>query len=71
MNPNWRQIFITVRSEVSSITQKYHEIYRNLKIHNFDNIKYLCNQSTELDETGTKLLRKLYSTTLPMKDFDF
>jgi hypothetical protein len=35
--------------------------------HNFDNIKYICNQSTDLDETGTKLLRNLYSTTLPIQ----
>jgi hypothetical protein len=32
--------------------------------HHFDNIKYLCNQSTDLDETAIKLLRKFYFITL-------
>jgi hypothetical protein len=60
--------------------QKSPEKYKNRKISlNFDDLKYLCNQSTDFDETALKLLRKFYFITLAIqiaqkfhsKHFDF
>jgi hypothetical protein len=38
-----------------------------VKSHNFDNLKYLCNQSTDFDETAIKLLRKFFFITLAIQ----
>jgi hypothetical protein len=69
MNPNKFLIFITIRSEGSSIIC-HTNLLKNIKIvksHNFYNLKYICNQSTDFDETAIKLLRKFYFITLAIQ----
>jgi hypothetical protein len=61
--------FISVGFEGHSVI--WHKNFmKNIKIvksHNFDNLKYLCNQTTDLDETAIKLLRKFYFITLAIQ----
>jgi hypothetical protein len=55
-----------VHSEAEGMIWHNH-FMKNIEIsksHHFDNIKYLGNQSTDLDEPAINLLRKFYFITL-------
>jgi hypothetical protein len=54
---------ISVGFEVHFVMIWHKNILQNIKIlksHNFADLKYLCNQSMDFDETAIKLLRTFY-----------